>query len=299
MKKLLLCAAALLVSSGIFAQQELVIDDFFGNASTGIGLASAQPDWGSGVSVISYEDDQLRSDFNWIHADWYPRVVWYDFNDYQDLSALPYMHIKFMVTDNVNDIIPVRFDLFGDGAEPYLDTIRTRMETNGNPWTFEANKDEWYEISDDFLANNRYWCLYWNGNIPATRVDSSMVNGFEAFSHYGDAKYNGQDGTMFIDYIIMSDSPTLTGIEEVLFGQKNAFGLAVYPNPASEYLNINAENTISVIRIMDTSGKIIVALNDVNEKKCTLSLFSYAQGLYIVSVTDIKGNTVNRKVQVR
>lgn len=292
-------AAAWLVSVGIYAQQELVIDDFFGDGSTGIGMASAQPDWGSGVSVISYENDQLRSDFNWIHADWYPRVVWYDFDDYQDLSALPYLHIKFMVTDAVNETIPVRFDLFGDGAEPYQDTIRTRMETNGNPWTFEATKDEWYALSDDFIANNRYYCTYWNGDIPATRVDSTLINGFEAFSHYGQAKYNNQDGTMFIDYIIMSDSPTLTGIEDVLLGKRNAFGLAVYPNPVADILNINAENTISAIRVMDASGKILYTGSNVNERKCTLSFSSYAKGLYVVSVTDTKGNTVNKKVQVR
>ncbi|MBN2275796.1 MAG: T9SS type A sorting domain-containing protein [Bacteroidales bacterium] len=298
MKRHLLVFALLFAPLVIFAQQELVIDDFTGNMSSGIGEAVPQPDWGSGVSVISYEDDQMKSEFSWIHADWYPRAVWYNFIGYYDLSETPVMTIKFMVTDDVNETIPVRFDLYGDGAEPYNDTIRTVMETNGNPWTFLATKDEWYTLSDDFAANNRFYCTYWNGNIPATRVDSTQINGFEAFSHYGDTKYNNQAGTLFIDYIIMSNAP-VTGIEKLVAGKKNAFGLALYPNPASEYLNINAENPVSVIRIMDTSGKIIFTDSHMSGKKFTLSLTSFSKGLYIASVTDIYGNTVNKKVQVR
>src|SRR4030066_1678126 len=86
MKKLLLISAVLLASVVTFAQQELVIDDFIGNTSSGIGVASGQPDWGSGVSVVTYENEQVKSDFAWIHSDWYPRAVWYDFTAYHDVS---------------------------------------------------------------------------------------------------------------------------------------------------------------------------------------------------------------------
>ncbi len=294
-KNLLTTALFILACVFTFAQEELIIDEFTGNTSSGIGVASGQPDWGSGVSVIDYADDQLKSDYSWLHSDWFPRAVWYDFGDYEDFSTLSVLNIKFMVTDFFNDNIPVRFDLFGDGAEPYNDTIRTRMETNGNPWTYVAENGVWYELTDDFRANNRFYCTYWNGGIPAIRVDSTMINGFEAFAHYGDAMYNGQAGTLFIDYLKMTKT-SVTGTEEsILIGSDNTFAVAVYPNPAKEYLYINAENIISEVTVYDIVGKLVMSIDGSNRKIIQIDASDLKKGMYIIKLQDTNGNIVNKK----
>ncbi len=281
------------------AQDTLIFDEFTGNASSGIGTATGQTDVGSGISVISYENDQLKSDFTWVHSDWFPRAVWYNFKDYQNVAATPFLVVKFMVTDNDNDTIPVRLDLFGDGAQKYNDTIRTQMETNGNPWTLKAVNGKWYTVASNFSAENRFYCSYWNGGIPATRVDSTKIKGFEAFSHYGDAKYNGQAGTLFIDYLMMvSDTNSITP-SDVLFGEANAFGLAVYPNPASANFTINAENNISNVDVYDMTGRTVLQLNNVNATIQQINTADMSTGLYFVKVTDINGNAVSKKLMLK
>jgi hypothetical protein len=278
-----------------FAQDTLVIDKFTGNTSSGIGVASGQTDVGSGVSVISYENDQLKSEYTWLHSDWFPRTVWYNFNDYKDVSNTPFLVVKFMVTDDFSDSIPVRLDLYGDGADPYNDTIRAQMETNGHPWELKAKVDEWYTVASNFIAENRFYCTYWNGGISAVRVDSTKINGFEAFSDYGDAKYNSHAGTMYIDYLMMVKD-TIKKINKVQFSNINAFGLAVYPNPASTHLTVNAENVISKVEFYDLTGSLVFTLNNVNNRIKQINTAELKKSLYMIKVSDVSGNVVTQRV---
>jgi hypothetical protein len=299
MKKYLLITTMMTLACVIYGQSDvLLIDDFTGNTSSGIGNAEPWVDFGAGAPTIFYENNQLRSDYSWVHSDWYPRAVGYAFYTYHNFSKLSMMVIKFMVTDDMNDTIPVRFDLYGDGATPYKDTIRTQMETNGNPFTLRAAKDTWYTDSTDFNLKNRFYCVYWNGSIAPIRVDSTKINGFEAFASYGDAFYNGHSGTLFIDYIKMR-KPGSTSIGKTIYGNQNAFGLAVYTSPGNNYLNVNAENRISVLRIFDLTGKTLLLRNNVNDKKCKLNIASFKQGIYVVSAIDMEGNQVTKKVHIK
>jgi hypothetical protein len=299
MKKYLLIAIMVTLTSVLFGQSGvLVIDDFTGNKSSGIGTAAPWVDFGAGAPTITYEENQLRSDFQWLHADWYPRAVGYAFKNYQNFSTLSMMVIKYLVIDEGDDSIPVRFDLYGDGAKKYLDTIRTQMETNGNPFTKTVARETWYTDSTDFRSNNRFYCTYWNGNIPAIRVDSTKMKGFEAFACYGSSNYNNKAGTLFIDFIKMRN-PKATSVEKTLFGSQNAFGLAVYPGPGNEYLNVIAEKRLSTLRVIDLTGKVLLVRNNLDNKKCQLNISLLKNGIYLVSAIDMEGNRVTKKVLIK
>jgi hypothetical protein len=299
MKKYLLITTIMTLASVFYGQSDvLVIDDFTGNASTGIGVAAPWVDFGAGAPTITYEDNQLRSDYNWVHSDWYPRAVGYAFNKYQNFSSYSMMVIKFLVLSDYDDTIPVRFDLYGDGATKYKDTIRTQMETNGNPFTMRVGKDKWYTDSTDFRSNDRFYCTYWNGGIDAIRVDSTKMKGFEAFASYGDASYNNKPGILFIDYIKMR-KPGSTSVGKTIYGGQNAFGLAVYSSRDNNYLNINAENRLSVVRITDLTGKTVLLKNNVNNNKCQFNISSFKYGVYMVTAIDKGGNQVTKKVLIK
>lgn len=293
MKKQLLFAMIFGLSIG-FASAQFVIDDFTGNTSSGIGEAAPQPDWGSGVSVITYENDQLKSDYSWTNADWYPRAVWYHFDEYQDFSAMPTMKIKFMVTDNFNDSIKVRFDLYGDAT--INGVVEDTVEANARPWEMMAENGTWYEVVDDFTANDRWACTYWNGGIEETVVDNTKIKGFEAFAAYGDAAYNNQAGTLIIDYIKMGYP---VGVNELLVGKESAYSMAVYPNPVSDALTVNAENKISTLRVFDVTGKMVETFENVNAKITQLNVSEYSNGLYFIAAQDNKGQVVSKKFQVK
>jgi hypothetical protein len=196
----------LLASATAFGQSEIVINDFSGsfNNNTIYG-DSYSADGAPNRSLISFEDEKLKADYIWNRPDWYPRAVWYEFDDYIDMSLYPVLEIKFMAEDIYNDSIRVRLDLYGDGAEPLNDTIREHMATNANPLDGYVENGVWYTIESDFITDQRFYATYWNENIPLTRIDSTRIKGFEAYTNFGDSTRANEPGTLWIDYMKVKD----------------------------------------------------------------------------------------------
>lgn len=278
-----------------YGQTEVLINDFTGtldpakiygdNYDTGAG--------GDNASTVIFEDNMLKAEYSWLKPDWYPRAVWYHFDALTDISATPVLQVRFMIEDNDNEEIKVRFDLFGEGAEPLNDTIRSGMETNGNPWELMAENGVWYTRGSDFEADNRFFCTYYNGGISPTRVDSTKIAGFQAFTNFGNNNTASQPGTLWIDFIKVRDD--LTGVEKYLVGSKTAFGLAVYPSPTSDLLKINAENNVSMVEIYNITGKLVSSISNINERQFEINVSALSQGLYITNVYNEKGQVVSEK----
>ncbi len=295
MKKLLLSLAiALTASAMMFGQTEVLINDFTGTLDPA-KIYGDDYDTGSGPnqSIVTFEDNMLRADYTFDKPDWFPRAVWYWFDEYKDVSDVPVLEIKFMVTDNDNDSIKVRFDLVGDGAEELNGAIQDSMETNGNPWELLAENGTWYTEGSNFTEENRWYCTYFGTGIDPTRIDSTRINGFEAFVNYGNNDLANQPGTLWIDYIMMKD--VMTGVEEVVYGEINAFGLAVYPSPTSGILQINAENSVSRVDVYNITGKLVSTIQNVNERQFEINVSDLPNGMYITNIYDKKGQVVSDK----
>ncbi len=295
MKKYLLFFLTLGMSAALtFAQTEVLIDDFTGTINTDL-VYGDDYNTGSGPnqSIVSYENDMLKAEYTFDKPSWFPRAVWYHFEEKKDFSATPVMEISFMIEDNDNETLKVRFDLYGDGAEPYNDTIREQMETNGNPWEYVADNGEWYTLQSNFTAENRWFCTYWNGGIDPIRVDSTNIGGFEAFVQYGDDNLANMPGTLWIDYIKMKDQ--ITGVEEIIYGRENAFGLALYPSPAVNTLNFNSANMLSNIELVDLTGRVVRKAKDIRAFKLQMDVSGLNTGVYIAHARDMQGRSVIKK----
>ena len=295
MKKLLLSLVAVCFSATmVFGQTEVLINDFTGTLDPAkIYGDNYQAAAGPNQSLISFEDSKLRANYIWDKPDWFPRAVWYFFDNDRDLSATPVLEVKFMIQDNDNDSIKVRFDLFGKGAQPLNDTIRSGMETNGNPWVLYGQNGDWHTVGSDFEADDRWYCTYYGTGIPATRVDSTQIAGFQAFTNFGDNNFANQAGTLWIDYIKVRD--VLTGIEEIIYGRENAFGVALYPSVTSTILNINAENMINRVDIFNITGKLVNSINNINERQFEINVSGLEKGMYITNIHNQKGQIVSNK----
>lgn len=73
----------------------------------------------------------------------------------------------------------------------------------------------------------------------------------------------------------------------------------LYPNPAADYIEIDAQDVTGVIqvRITDLSGKICISQDQLNSRTA-ISLQDLQQGLYFLHLTDQRGATQTRKFQV-
>ncbi len=294
MKRVLLTTmTAFFAIAMMFGQSEILINDFTGTIDPD-KIYGDSYDTGSGMneSTVSFEDDQLKADYSFDKPSWYPRTVWYHFEQTYDMSEKSILNVKFMATDNENDSLKVRLDLWGMGAEPYNDTIREMMETNGNPWEILAANGEWYDDTTDFEEANRWFCTYWNGGIDATRIDSTQINGFEALVNYGDDELANMPGTLYIDYIKITDE---LGTDIYLYGEPSAFSLAIYPTTPSSLLKVNSESRVAELMIVDITGKVVYKNTNVNRKLMDIDVSSYNTGLYILNAVGVNGEVVSKK----
>jgi Secretion system C-terminal sorting domain len=68
----------------------------------------------------------------------------------------------------------------------------------------------------------------------------------------------------------------------------------VYPNPASNELNIQCKSSIHSIEISDLTGRIVFTLQP-NANQIVLNLESFSTGCYFITATTKSGNLVSGK----
>ena len=74
--------------------------------------------------------------------------------------------------------------------------------------------------------------------------------------------------------------------------------IQVYPNPASNYVNLTVTNDVTEIRIVNYIGQVMDAINVVDSKLIQLNTTSYATGTYMVEFTRANGDKVTKSVVI-
>lgn len=76
-------------------------------------------------------------------------------------------------------------------------------------------------------------------------------------------------------------------------------GIRIYPNPATDELNILSGVTISSVQIFDLAGKTILINHAVNAEMIRIDVSAFNPGMVIVKMIDMKGNSVSKKIVVK
>jgi hypothetical protein len=76
-------------------------------------------------------------------------------------------------------------------------------------------------------------------------------------------------------------------------------GIRIYPNPATDELNILSGETISSVQIFDLAGKTILVNHAVNAEMIRIDVSGFNPGMVIVKMIDVKGNSVSEKILVK
>lgn len=96
-----------------------------------------------------------------------------------------------------------------------------------------------------------------------------------------------------ITYDTMIVTVNSVGIEELTIN--NAF--TMQPNPATNMIAINSSFDMQKIELLDVAGKLVVSENLATKNK-ELQLQNFAEGIYFMKVTFIKGVSVTKKMLV-
>lgn len=104
------------------------------------------------------------------------------------------------------------------------------------------------------------------------------------------AAYDGQNNTSGKTELSVT---TLSAPENVNINLLKEYKF--YPNPVNTFINIESEVTIKKIVVSNSTGQTLYEENT-GSNKCKLDMESYNSGLYIITITDIHGISVRKKV---
>lgn len=162
-------------------------------------------------------------------------------------------------------------------GKDYPDTFSVTNEA----WRFTPAGSSSYTVSSiPFSAN--FYTLYWvdsaTGNVVGTG-DSLVVNQFPTHV-YKPILYQCSDSSG-MDTIVI---PTL--VPDVIIGRPS---LSVYPNPATNLLNISSGQAIKEVEVIDAVGRFVYH-GKYHSGKVTLDVSNWGPGSYFVRVNN--GETV-------
>jgi len=98
-----------------------------------------------------------------------------------------------------------------------------------------------------------------------------------AFVHKGSTE---KDRITFDDVMVQEQTSIIT---------KPVVSMSLYPNPASDNLNIVSSSNIRNIRVMNLLGQQVLSIANVGTEFYTLDVAKLNSGIYIVSITDANG----------
>ena len=82
-------------------------------------------------------------------------------------------------------------------------------------------------------------------------------------------------------------------------GEANEVSLNVYPNPATDYINIEAGSVINEVRVYNPMGQEVYTNNNVNSENLIVNMQDMATGMYMVTIRTDKGVASHRISVVR
>ncbi len=104
--------------------------------------------------------------------------------------------------------------------------------------------------------------------------------------------------TVTIDYAWGVDTSTETGIRDA----KVANRLTVYPNPTSDFVNVDLSefaNQPASINVFDMVGTLVYSEKVIASKKTTIRTNQWPQGMYVITADTPKGRLVTRISKVK
>lgn len=159
-----------------------------------------------------------------------------------------------------------RFAAHTNGAVIPLVTLTV----NGSPTTGEIR----LLSNDSVLADNI------GGGILDSFMQIDIIDdGSFAFQN-GVVGDTGLTGTVFYDFSTLS-------VPEVALAQ-----ISIYPNPASDYINISTTNNIQYVEMFDILGKKVIHSESISK----ISVSHLQSGIYIVKVFTDKGKITKKIV---
>lgn len=154
-------------------------------------------------------------------------------------------------------------------------------DTDGQLIEMDIQANTWYKVKVGYE--------FYTGNITLSvnGVEYPVVEGYGGVLPTEIDLFGYLANTSAFDNIKFSAVDTLLATSDV--AKKST--VSVYPNPATDVINVKSDNKISQISIYDASGKTVKTTAET-----TINVENLAKGSYVVSIKYADGTTESKKV---
>lgn len=150
--------------------------------------------------------------------------------------------------------------------------------------TLPFNHDEWFDVQalinfgDDeiqlTIGSNPAISWQWSLNNANGMVG---MNQFEALNFYGYSPDGSTPGLYYVDDIDVNYTAAVN------INENTENEITMFPNPATDHTVLNGLSGVSMIRVVDLSGKE-VSRETVNTNYHVISTASLAEGIYLIQI---------------
>ncbi len=150
----------------------------------------------------------------------------------------------------------------------------------------DPNNFTWLDITDQAAWSDGSWNWVPSGDVDLTSM--AAESSYLGFKYTSTAE---QSATWEVDDIL------IYGIQGVGIGENKTETIVLYPNPASDLINLNSSATGELI-IVDLTGRKVMTAN-VTKGANRINVGGLHSGIYLVHITFADGKTASGKLQIR
>jgi hypothetical protein len=178
----------------------------------------------------------------------------------------------FISEDNGDSFRPMRnglpsttvFDMDYSSGEELI-----YAATEAGPYVYIKKKNEWHNLSQGEAPNQSYWSV-------------------EVLENQNKVRF-GTFGRGIWDFNISVSTSSKVEIQ--------TSDITIYPNPSSDYININSENKSSNYQVIDSGGKVVIRGRHNVNQNTKIDLRPYDNGLYYIIFDD--GKSISSQVLIK
>ncbi len=160
--------------------------------------------------------------------------------------------------------------------------------TTGNPSAGHITFVWAADLNGINIADGKFFDI--NFNWIASDVIQTQVNWSDNPTPREFADY---DGNIFVPMYNNGTETGPDGIPEI-----GSSSIKVFPNPATDVVNITVSNDISTVQVMNYLGMVVYSENITQEKTITLNTSNYSAGNYLVRFVTNSGKTLIKKMVI-
>jgi photosystem II stability/assembly factor-like uncharacterized protein len=205
------------------------------------------------------------------------------------------------------------YQLFRLGSDLYYidqSTGRYKSTDQGNSWNSITQPSFWgikprvvyrNAQSDNIYMKNAFGVygeidslfVSYNEGVNWTNITGNLP---QAFNEAELTEYNGYVFYAF-DILVAGEGVYRRGDFNSL-SEKEEYAIEIYPNPASDRINLTSEQPLESASLIDISGRTVFVRSLNFDKSCSLDVAELPKGYYVIKLTTSSGNQVTRKVVI-